>query len=538
MPEFDDSESRQGALRPEGRDSPTLQRPAELEHDVEVTQPSGPGVPDSLDPLDPEIQVPRDPLTGTTLGEYRVGKRIAAGGMGAVYEGEQPVIGKRVAIKVLLPTAEGEAANTRRLLDEARAVNSIRHRGIVDIFSFGELPGGKPYFVMEFLEGKTLSRYIAERRRLETREALEIADEVLSALAAAHKAGVIHRDLKPANIFVCQQPDGARFIKVLDFGIAKLGRPNAELTQQTVNGMAMGTPEYMAPEQVLGDRVSAQTDLYALGIVLFLMLTGKLPFSAATPLETMVAQTKALPPRPSSFVATLNRNVEALVMSLLEKDLARRPGSALDVRERISALLRELDGGGAALVRDTAPSVPPLSTRAMMSGLGAGRRQGLLAAAAGALLFVVGISWWLVRPADEPVPEAPTAEVVPEVVPPPRVPAAEVKAEPKPAEMRKDPPPVVNAPGPDSDAPQAPEAEGAASVPTKKVKAEPKLQSTWPSRFAAVSRKLAEARALGKNVGAYEAQLRVIEKLASGRLSPVEVQRVDAALKQLEKKRF
>jgi serine/threonine protein kinase len=162
-----------------------------------------------------------DPLLGTTLGEYQVLEAIGEGGMGVVYRGVQPVIKKRVAIKVIKPNAADGVSQVKRLTDEAEAVNSIGHRNIIDIFSLGQLPDGRPYIVMEYLEGQPLDVFVRNQGHLGLSEVLGLLIAICGPLSAAHRAGVIHRDLKPSNIFVCFTALGERYLKLLDFGLAK-----------------------------------------------------------------------------------------------------------------------------------------------------------------------------------------------------------------------------------------------------------------------------------------------------------------------------
>ncbi|HYO55773.1 serine/threonine-protein kinase [Archangium sp.] len=288
----------------------------------------------------------QDPLTGLTIGEYELHQRIGVGGMGLVYEGIQPLIGKRVAVKVLRPELAAAEEQVARLLAEARAVNSIRHRGIVDIFGFGQVPDGRQYIIMEYLEGVALDAYLAEKGRMPVPEVLDILDEVLGALGAAHGAGVVHRDLKPSNIFLVKQPDGSRYVKLLDFGLAKMGLPTAR-TAQTRTDMVVGTPEYMAPEQARGQPVGPMTDLYALGVVAFEMVTGQLPFTGASPVDLLMKHVDARPPRPSDFVPELPAALDAFILQMLTKDPETRPGSAEQLRRQLQRL------------RDTLTAHPP-----------------------------------------------------------------------------------------------------------------------------------------------------------------------------------
>ncbi|WP_171810223.1 serine/threonine-protein kinase, partial [Corallococcus exiguus] len=283
-----------------------------------------------------------DPLIGLKLGEYELRSRIGVGGMGLVYDGIQPLIGKRVAVKVLRPELAHSSEQVARLLAEARAVNAIRHRGIIDIFGFGQLPDGRQYIVMEYLDGQPLDAILAEKGRLPVPEALSLLDEVLAALGAAHGAGVVHRDLKPSNIFLVRQPDGTRYVKLLDFGLAKRGEGPTVRTAQTRTDMVVGTPEYMAPEQARGQSVGPMTDLYAMGVVTFEIITGRLPFIGSSPVDLLMKHVEARPPRPSEFVPDLPPAVDAFILQMLTKDPETRPGSADALRQHLSKLRRTL----------------------------------------------------------------------------------------------------------------------------------------------------------------------------------------------------
>ena len=195
------------------------------------------------------------------------------------------------ATKVLRSeTGEQGAQQVERLLAEARAVNAIRHRGIIDIFGFGTLPGIGQYLVMEYLNGRPLDEVILDRAPMPPSEVIRLIIEVLGALSAAHAVGVIHRDLKPGNIFVVLESNGSEYVKVLDFGLAKQGTTPNGPTPQTRASMIVGTPEYMAPEQACGQPVSPRTDLYEVGIILFEMLTGRLPFRGDSPMHVAIQQ--------------------------------------------------------------------------------------------------------------------------------------------------------------------------------------------------------------------------------------------------------
>ncbi|WP_395848316.1 serine/threonine-protein kinase [Cystobacter fuscus] len=299
----------------------------------------------------------QDTLVGLKVGEYELGQRIGVGGMGLVYDGIQPLIGKRVAVKVLRPELAAAEEQVARLLAEARAVNAIRHRGIVDIFGFGQVPDGRQYIIMEYLEGVALDAHLAERGRIPVSEVLDILDEVLSALGAAHGAGVVHRDLKPSNVFLVKQPDGSRYVKLLDFGLAKMGLP-AGRTAQTRTDMVVGTPEYMAPEQARGQPVGPMTDLYALGVVAFEMITGRLPFTGTSPVDLLMKHVDARPPKPSEFLPGLPPALDAFILQMLTKDPEARPGSAELLRRQLQRLRDSLQAPAEVPAPAPAPSAP------------------------------------------------------------------------------------------------------------------------------------------------------------------------------------
>jgi serine/threonine-protein kinase len=288
-----------------------------------------------------ESTVRQDIMVGKKIGEYVVRRRIGSGGMGVVYEGEHPDIGRKVAIKIIRPDSS-EGVRSRELIAEARAASAIRHRGIIDIFGFGTLPGVGQYLVMEFLNGRPLDEVILDRAPMPPAEVIRLMTEVLGALSAAHAEGVIHRDLKPGNIFVVLESNGSEYVKVLDFGLAKKGTTPNSATPQTRASMIVGTPEYMAPEQACGQAVSPRTDLYAAGIIMFELLTGRLPFRGDSPMHVAIMQVQNAPPAPSSFVDGLPPELDALILRMLAKDPEQRPLSAEQVVRELKGIARML----------------------------------------------------------------------------------------------------------------------------------------------------------------------------------------------------
>lgn len=281
-----------------------------------------------------------DPLVGTMLGEYRVLAPLSRGGMSAIYRGEQPTIGKQVAIKVLLPHVLGDPEQLRRLLGEARAVNAIHHPNIIDIFSFGSLPDGGQYFVMELLEGQSAMAWVEEKGRFNAGEVLTVLEQTMAALAAAHARNVLHRDLKPSNLFITTLADQSWHVTVLDFGLAKqLGGTNA-----TNPDLVVGTPGYMAPEQIRGEPLTAACDLYAMGCVAWALLTAEEAFEFETAQDLMYKHLEESHPPLSEAAPDCPPELAGLVHRLLEKDPKKRPASAREVLSELARLRVDLRG--------------------------------------------------------------------------------------------------------------------------------------------------------------------------------------------------
>lgn len=296
------------------------------------------------------LSVVREPaaLLPASFGPYVVESLLGEGTMGCVYQARHQTLGRRVAVKSLHEKLLNDASLVRRFLQEARLVNTINHPHIVEVHDFVEAPG-QVYAVMELLEGETLTARLASRS-LSLEAVVRIATQVAEAIEAAHALSVVHRDLKPDNIFLSQR-DGADWVKVLDFGVAKLLVQEGPRVIETQNGDLLGTPRYMAPEQAAGLDVDARTDVYAFGTVLFEMLAGKPPFES-TVYGQLAADIITRPPPP---VPTLTRTGDAvpeglrrLVTDCLAKNADHRPASMGDVLWR----LRHLD-------EDVAPLTPP-----------------------------------------------------------------------------------------------------------------------------------------------------------------------------------
>ena len=303
--------------------------------------------------LVPDDAIPKQALEleeGRAVGEYRIERKIGEGGFGAVYAALHPVIGKSAAIKVLSPQFSHNPTMVSRFIAEARAVNQIRHRGIIDIFAFGKLDDGRQYYIMELLEGLTLEAYLRQHGRLRPAEALPILRQIARALDAAHAAGIAHRDLKPENVFIVFDDDRTVFPKLLDFGIAKLLGDSQ--SHKTRTGTPMGTPLYMSPEQCRGKQVDHRTDIYSFGVMTHIVLTGHPPFEGEDVMDVLMQQVQAQPPSMSSVCPDLSPALDAPVLRMLAKDPAERPAS---VGAAVDALIEAARGAGI--------EVPSVATR-------------------------------------------------------------------------------------------------------------------------------------------------------------------------------
>jgi serine/threonine-protein kinase len=284
-----------------------------------------------MPPRNPAARVQLAP--GTLAGEYMLKAVLASGGHGAVYEAEHRILGRRAAVKVLHPHLTDQGEMLQRFVREARVVNQIRHPHIVDVYDFGMLQDGSPYYVMELLPGRTLSQLLLERGRLSPERALAFLEPVCAALEAAHHAGVVHRDLKASNVAVVSEGDPP-VVKLLDFGIAKFIHPEPGQEGLTMAGQRLGTSQAMAPEQFRGGAIGPPTDIYALGVLLYQMLTGHYPFQAEDRLEVERMHLEAPPPRPSTE-APVPPAVDMVVLRCLEKEADRRYRDVASFRDAL-----------------------------------------------------------------------------------------------------------------------------------------------------------------------------------------------------------
>jgi serine/threonine protein kinase len=301
---------------------------------------------------------PTDPMLGRVIaGRYRLEMRIGEGGMGVVYRARHVLIDRIVAVKLIRPDLRGETHLRAWMLREARAANRVDHAHIIDIHDIGETEEGELYLVMEYLVGTSLSSELA-RGTMQLSRGVDILEQMCAALARAHDLGVVHRDLKSDNILLTTRGGRKDFVKILDFGLAHLAMD----PRLAPKGAVFGTPEYMAPEQARGEEATAQSDLYALGVLFFEMLTGQLPFRSDDRETLLEMQRTAIAPRPRSIKPDVLPSAEGIVVKLLEKDRRKRFQDAHHLHEELKTLQRSLPSTPwevAATGDNVAPPPPP-----------------------------------------------------------------------------------------------------------------------------------------------------------------------------------
>lgn len=330
---------------------------------------------------------------GRVLGSYRLVSLLGQGGMGQVYKAEHVMLGRKVALKLLRPEYAAKRDAVHRFFQEARAVNAIGHENIVDITDYVQLEDGETFFIMELLTGNSLGQLIRNRRQpLQPHTAMNIALQVTDALQAAHEKNIIHRDLKPDNIFVIEDLNRGLFVKLLDFGVAKLvGEAAADLSWETAAGSVIGTPAYMSPEQATGLDVDHRTDIYSLGAILYEMFTGKPVFKAKSFGEFVIKHINELPVPPSEACPEgyVPLTIERIIMRCLEKDPFDRYQDVIDLREDLARATATMERSIRRRVRANTRGLPsPGSRKALNIVLG----TLVTIAAGGAFWFASNIS--------------------------------------------------------------------------------------------------------------------------------------------------
>ncbi len=318
----------------------------------------------------------RDPLLGRVIhNRYRLEQRLGVGGMGAVYKAKHLFLDRVAAIKIIQPEQRSQEHFRAWFLREARAANMINHAHVVEIYDYGETDDGLAYLVMEFLDGIPLSNIIA-RGPVDLRTTVDILEQVCAALARAHNLGVIHRDLKPDNIYLLDKVGPKLFVKIFDFGLARVIK-EGRLAEE---GSVFGTPEYISPEQARGEDAEQTSDLYALGVIFFEMLTGRLPFDDRDRDRLFTLHQHKAPPRPSEINPNVGPEEEKIILKLLAKNPMERYRDAHHLLEDLKTLQRHVptpvptdkeDGRarGAAGEQMKAPRLPEFSIWALRSAI-------------------------------------------------------------------------------------------------------------------------------------------------------------------------
>jgi eukaryotic-like serine/threonine-protein kinase len=366
-----------------------------------------------------------DPLIGQTLdGRYRIERLLGEGGMGMVYKAVHTTLGKPLAIKVLRPEVSKNEEILQRFRQEAQSASQIGNPHIIDISDFGTLPDNSTYFVMEFLSGKSLTVALFESK-FSTSRTIHVIKQLAGALGAAHDIGIVHRDLKPDNVQLIERGGQKDFVKVLDFGIAKVGGTASKLTQA---GQVFGTPHYMSPEQCAGSNVDQRTDIYAVGVMLYEMVCGRVPFDAENLMGILTKHIYEQPiaPRDLAPPAVCPPALEAIIMKCLQKKPDQRYQSMAELAADLDALergqapraSREITGTGTGGFGRTAVVGQPQTLTGVEAGfeptseLQIRKSRAPLVLGVVAAVAAVGLGLWLTlgRSGSQPAsPDAPVA---------------------------------------------------------------------------------------------------------------------------------
>ena len=282
---------------------------------------------------------PADPWIGRVVnGKFRVEALVGQGGMGRVYRAKHLTLDRPVVLKMLHKDFSTDPQVVQRFQREARAASRLNHPNSIAVLDFGEAEDGTLFMAMEFLAGRDLARIVADEFPLGEGRIVRIGAQILSALAEAHVQGIVHRDLKPENVMVEPRRGEPDFVKVLDFGIAKITSPGANEPKLTQAGLVCGTPEYMSPEQARGAELDSRTDLYSMGVILYQLATGELPFQSDTPVGFLTKHLAEIPVPARERWADVSEALEAVISRAMEKDASRRFQTADEMRDALLAV--------------------------------------------------------------------------------------------------------------------------------------------------------------------------------------------------------
>jgi serine/threonine protein kinase len=304
----------------------------------------------------------QDPDIGRKIGSYQIVSVLGAGGMGKVFQARHTMIGKEVAIKLLNKEHSRDKESVDRFFREARVANEIKHENIIDTLDFGQTEEGECYLVMELLAGKSLARLLAEQKGgpLPQEKIAHIGLQLCSALYAAHQHSVIHRDIKSDNVFLVTRAGQRDFVKVLDFGIARINREDSSIATNT--GTVLGTPMYLSPEQALGQKVGPSSDIYSLGVLFYLMASGTAPFYDANPISLAMMHVMVKPEPLTTRYPTINPLLNECILRCLEKKIEDRYQTMLDVAIALGAACGV--DPASYFGQETTQKSPPESTKA------------------------------------------------------------------------------------------------------------------------------------------------------------------------------
>ncbi len=349
------------------------------------------------------VGVTADPLIDSFVGDrFLVRERLGEGGMGVVYRAEQTAINRTVALKVLHASLTQDRSLHARFQNEAAASSRLNHPNTITVYDFGQTESQSLYIAMEYVDGKSLDDEIRSGGAMDWRRTCRLAVQMCGSLADAHQNNIVHRDLKPENVMLCRRGEEDDFVKVLDFGIAKIMEDDGtdQVKALTKTGMVFGTPQYMSPEQIRGEKVDQRTDIYSMGVIIYQMLTGVLPFVAEQPMGLLSKHLMDSPPPFKKAHVDVPMEIEAVVMAALEKEADKRPQSMKELGDRLEVAAGFGAGSSPAVV---AAGVPPghdiPATLEMPSSSGAGdgavgsagqRKQGLVVALTVGVLLLLG----------------------------------------------------------------------------------------------------------------------------------------------------
>lgn len=352
----------------------------------------------------------QDPLIGTLLGSYEIQSVLGQGGMGVVYKARHTLMERTAALKMLHSQLVSDSTSVMRFKQESKAASRIEHPNVITIYEFGISPSGQPYIVMEYLEGRSLADYIKKDGQVSVERAVHILTQACDALDHAHKQGVIHRDLKPTNIVLINYDNDADFVKVVDFGVAKLLGTGAEGQRLTQAGEVCGSPVYMSPEQCKGEDLDRRSDIYSMGIVIYETLTGKLPILGRTMVDTMTKHISEMPlpfseARPDLYIP---ERLEAVVFKALAKEPHLRQQSMAELRDDLEMAIPR--PGRSQVLR-----TQPIEERQPEKS---SSKTGLVAGIAAAVVVACGVGAYVFSSSKSPEPKPAVVTPAPAAVAP------------------------------------------------------------------------------------------------------------------------